>query len=115
MSDGTAQTSSDGELGGVAPADFSELGAGTGFGSPADLRLLSEVPLNVTVELGRAVVKVRDMLGLREGSVIELNRAPGAAVDVVVNGKLVARGDVVVVDDEFGVRVTELVDPEAGS
>ncbi len=96
---------------GVAPADLVELGPGASPGAPADLRLLSEVPLDVTVELGRAVMKVRNLLSLREGSVIELNRAPGAPVDVLVNGRLVARGDVVVVDDEFGVRITEVLDP----
>lgn len=98
----------------VAPADFAELGHGQPPGPAADLRLLSDIPLNVTVELGRTVVRVRDLLALREGSVIELDRSPGAPVDVVVNGRLVARGDVVVVDDEFGVRVTEVVDPGEG-
>ena len=66
--------------------------------------------MNVTVELGRAVMQVRDLLSLRQGSIIELDRAAGAAVDVLVNGTLVARGEVVVIDDELGVRVTELVE-----
>ncbi|GIV00938.1 MAG: hypothetical protein KatS3mg014_2553 [Actinomycetota bacterium] len=102
----------DGTMGtGVAPVELDELGPGVAPGAAADLRLLSEVPLDVTVELGRAVMKVRNLLSLREGSVIELNRAPGAPVDVLVNGRLVARGDVVVVDDEFGVRITEVLDP----
>lgn len=100
---------------GVAPADLVELGPGASAGMPGDLRLLSDVPLDVTVELGRAVMKVRHLLSLREGSVIELNRAPGAPVDVLVNGRLVARGDVVVVDDEFGVRITEVLDPAAAT
>lgn len=98
---------------GVAPADLVELGPGSPSGAAGDLRLLSEVPLEVTVELGRAVMKVRNLLSLREGSVIELNRTPGAPVDVLVNGRLVARGDVVVVDDEFGVRITEVLDRAA--
>lgn len=93
----------------VAPAEFEELGPGVPSGGPADLRLLSEVPLIVTVELGRTHMRVRNLLRLREGSVIELDRAPGSPVDVFVNGKLVARGDVVVVDEEFGVRVTEVL------
>ena len=95
----------------VAPASFADLGAGRGPGAAADLRMLSDVPLDVTVELGRAVMKLRDLLTLAEGSVIELNRALGAPVDVIVNGKLVARGDVVVVGDDFGVRVTEVLSP----
>ncbi|HXF73249.1 MAG TPA: flagellar motor switch protein FliN [Actinomycetota bacterium] len=99
----------------VARAEFAELGPGPGPEAPADIQLLAEVPLTVTVELGRALMRVRDLLALREGSVIELDRAPGSSVDVMVNGKLVARGDVVVVEDEFGVRVTEVVDPGGGS
>jgi flagellar motor switch protein FliN/FliY len=98
----------------VAPATFSELGRGVEPQAPMDVRLLADIPMNVTVELGRAVLKVRDLLALREGSVVELDRAPGATVDIVVNGRLVARGDVVVVDDDFGVRVTEVLDPEKG-
>lgn len=97
----------------VSRAEYADLPAGSPapVGEANDLRLLSEVPLHVTVELGRTVMRVRDLLALREGSVIELDRAPGSVVDVVVNGRLVARGDVVVVDDEFGVRVTEIIDP----
>ena len=99
----------------VAPASFADLGAGRGPGAPADLRMLSDVPLDVTVELGRAVMKLKDLLTLAEGSVIELNRTLGAPVDVIVNGKLVARGDVVVVGDDFGVRVTEVLSPGESS
>jgi flagellar motor switch protein FliN len=95
----------------VAPASFADLGPGRGPGAPADLRMLSDVPLDITVELGRAVMKLKDLLTLAEGSVIELNRTLGAPVDVIVNGKLVARGDVVVVGDDFGVRVTEVLSP----
>jgi flagellar motor switch protein FliN len=93
----------------VAAAELPELGAGAGPGAGAGLHLLTDVELNVTVELGRVRLKVRDLLRLAEGSVIELDRAVGAPVEVLVNGSVVARGDVVVVDDELGVRVTELV------
>jgi flagellar motor switch protein FliN/FliY len=72
--------------------------------------MISDIPLSVTVELGRTTMKVRDLLALHEGAVVELDRAPGATVDIVVNGKVVARGDVVVVDEDFGVRITEVVD-----
>jgi flagellar motor switch protein FliN/FliY len=75
-----------------------------------NIRLLSDIPLEVTVELGRAVLTVSDLLALRPGSVVELT-ASASTVDVVVNGRLVARGDVVVVEDSFGVRVTEIVEP----
>jgi flagellar motor switch protein FliN len=93
----------------VAAAELPELGSGAGLGAGAGLHLLTDVEMNVTVELGRVRLKVRDLLRLAEGSVIELDRAVGAPVEVLVNGSVVARGDVVVVDDELGVRVTELV------
>jgi flagellar motor switch protein FliN len=99
----------------VAPASFADLGPGRGPGAPADLRMLSDLPLDVTVELGRAVMRLRDLLTLVEGSVIELNRSLGAPVDVIVNGKLVARGDVVVVGDDFGVRVTQVLSAGDGA
>lgn len=93
----------------VAPAAYPDLGPGAAPGRSADLDLLADVELAVTVELGRVRLKVRDLLKLVEGSVVELDRAAGAPVDVLVNGSVVARGDVVVVDDELGVRVTELI------
>ncbi len=93
----------------VAPAAFPELAGNVGPGASRDLTLLSDVPMDVTVELGRAVLQVRQLLGLREGSIVELDRDAGAAVDVLVNGTLIARGDVVVIDDDLGVRITEIV------
>ncbi|MTV27333.1 flagellar motor switch protein FliN [Nitriliruptoraceae bacterium ZYF776] len=86
-----------------------ELTPGAGFGSPADLHLLADVELTVTVELGRVRLPLRDLLRLQEGTVVELDRLAGAPVDVLANGTPVARGDVVVVGDELGVRIAELV------
>jgi flagellar motor switch protein FliN/FliY len=106
----------------VEPARFPDLGPDLGPGATLDgsfpragaqaldIRLLSDIPLEVTVELGRAVLTVHQLLALRPGSVVELT-AGASTVDVVVNGRLVARGDVVVVGDSFGVRVTEIVEP----
>ncbi len=83
------------------------------FGIPADqkdnLKLLMGVPLEITVEIGTAKRKVKDILEFTQGTVIELERQAGAPVDVVVNGNLIARGDVVVIDDNFAVRITEIV------
>ena len=73
------------------------------------LDMLHDVEMAVTVELGRARMTVREILGLAPGTVVELDRAAGAPVDVVVNGTLIARGEVVVIDEEFGIRVTEIV------
>ena len=73
------------------------------------LEALSDVELAVTVELGRTRMLLRDVLDLLPGSVIELDRAAGSPVDLLVNGTLIARGEVVVVDEEYGVRITEVV------
>jgi flagellar motor switch protein FliN len=93
----------------VAPVAFSDLGPGVEAHRPADIDLLADVDLTVTVELGRVRMKLRDMLRLVEGSVVELNRLAAAPVDILVNGSVLARGEVVVVDDELGVRITELL------
>ena len=72
---------------------------------------LYDVRLNVDVELGRAELKVKDILALRPGSVVELNRLAGDPVEVIVNGKLIARGEVIVIDENFAVRVTDILSP----
>ena len=71
--------------------------------------LLMGVSLNVSVEIGRTKRKIKDIVDFGQGTVIELNKQAGAPVDIVVNGQLLARGDVVVIDDNFGVRITEIV------
>ncbi len=73
------------------------------------LSLLHEVEMGVTAELGRRRMTVRDLLALTPGAVIELDRAAGSPVDVLVNGTLIARGEVVVIDEEFGIRISEIV------
>jgi flagellar motor switch protein FliN/FliY len=73
------------------------------------LDVLMDVPLEITVELGRARRLLEEVLALAAGSVIQLDRLAGEAVDVLVNGELVARGEVLVIDESFGVRITELV------
>ena len=93
----------------VAPAALPDLGQGVGPGAQQELDLLADVSMDVTVELGQVRMRVSDLLRLGEGTVIELDRAVTAPVDVLVNGSLVARGDVVVVGDELGVRITEIV------
>jgi flagellar motor switch protein FliN len=93
----------------VAPVEFPDLTPGAGPGAPGDLNLLSDVELTVTVELGRIKLPLRELLRLQEGTVVELDRLAGAPVDVLANGTPVARGDVVVVGDELGVRVSELI------
>ncbi len=93
----------------VAPVGYPDLGPGAEAGPAGDLDLLSDVALTVTVEIGRVRMPLRELMRLVEGSVIELSRLATAPVDVLVNGSVIARGEVVVVDDELGVRITELL------
>lgn len=74
------------------------------------IELLRGVVMEVTVELGRTRMSVRDLLSLAPGAVLELDRAAGSPADLLVNGQLIARGEVVVVDEEFGLRITEVID-----
>lgn len=87
-------------------------GAGPDGGAGAasrDLSFVMDIPLEISVELGRTRLKIEDLLSLGSASVIELDRFAGEPVDVLVNRKLIARGECVVVHDKFGVRLTEVV------
>jgi flagellar motor switch protein FliN len=81
-------------------------------GADTDIGLLLEVPLSISVELGRTSLTIRELLALGQGSILQLDRHAGEPVDVLVNGKRLARGEVVVIDEDFGIRVTEVVTPE---
>lgn len=83
------------------------------FGGAERLDLLSNVEMDVTAELGRTRMTVRELLSLTPGVVVELDRMAGSPIDLFVNGTLIARGEVVVIDEEFGVRITEIVTPSA--
>lgn len=84
------------------------------LGGTDRLDLLSNVEMDVTAELGRTRMTVRELLSLMPGVVVELDRMAGSPIDLFVNGTLIARGEVVVIDEEFGVRITEIVSPGAG-
>ena len=86
-----------------------DLGEQLGKEQAQNLDLIMEVPLQVTVEIGRARQKVQDILEFSKGSLVVLDKLAGDQVDLFVNGKCIARGDVVVIDDNFGVRITEIV------
>lgn len=75
------------------------------------LELLLDVPLQVSVELGRARMTIQDLLSLTQGHVVELDKVAGEPLDILVNDRLVARGEAVVVNDKFGVRITDIVSP----
>ncbi len=79
--------------------------------SHRNLSLIMDIPLRVAVELGRTKMVVNDLLNLGQGSVIELNKLAGEPMEVLVNDKLVARGEAVVVNEKFGVRLTDIISP----
>lgn len=97
------------------PAGFPDRGAGNNAGTdasmPRGLELILDIPLEVTVELGRVQMLIRDVLELSSGSIVELDRVAGEPVDLLVNGRLMARGEVVVIEDNFGIRITEIISP----
>lgn len=76
-----------------------------------NLDFILDIPLKVSVELGRAQVVIKDLLQLGQGSVLELDKLAGEPLEVLVNGKLVARGEVVVVNEKFGIRLTDIISP----
>ncbi|HUA72117.1 MAG TPA: flagellar motor switch protein FliN [Solirubrobacteraceae bacterium] len=100
--------------------ELEQLSAGAGDPAPGvnavgDLRRLSAVPVDLSVEMGRTRMTVGETLELRQGSIITLNRMAGEPVDLLVNGTAIARGEVVVIDEQFGLRVTEVLgQPQAG-
>lgn len=93
-------------------AQFDALQA-DGNGASADLNLdvILDVPVNLSLEVGRTRMSIRNLLQLNQGSVIELERGAGEPLDVYVNGTLIAHGEVVVINDRFGVRLTDVVSP----
>ena len=76
-----------------------------------NLDFILDIPLKVTVELGRTSVIIKDLLQLGQGSVLELDKLAGEPLEVLVNGKLVARGEVVVINEKFGIRLTDIISP----
>ncbi|MDN5379644.1 flagellar motor switch protein FliN [Thermodesulfobacterium sp.] len=91
------------------PASFEELSPTQKGGLHPDLEFILDIPLEISVEIGRTKMLIRDLLKLNQGSIIELEKFAGEPVEVYVNGKLMAKGEVVVVNDRFGVRVTEII------
>ncbi len=95
----------------VKNVDFPQFDAAEGDEPVGNMNMLMDVPMEVSVELGRTNLQVKEILNLGAGSIIELDRLAGEPVDLLINGRLVARGEVVVIDENFGVRVTSIVSP----
>lgn len=96
---------------GASPAPFGTLSPEGSVGGELNLEVLLDVPVTLQLEVGRARVPIRNLLQLNPGSVIELERGAAEPLDVYVNGTLIAHGEVVVVNDRFGVRLTDVVSP----
>ncbi len=87
--------------------------AGVPLNAPREnIEMLLDVDLDVTIELGRSLLSIKRILELAPGSIVELDRMAGEPVDLMVNNKVVARGEVVVIDESFGIRIVSLVSPE---
>jgi len=94
----------------VKPASFDTL-KGQSTGSIANIEMILDIPVTVSVELGRCKMIVNDILQLGQGSVIELDKLAGEPMEILINGKLIARGEVVVVNEKFGIRLTDIISP----
>jgi flagellar motor switch protein FliN/FliY len=90
---------------------MAEEGVEPGSAGDVNLDVILEVPVTLSLEVGRTRIPIRNLLQLNQGSVVELDRAAGDPLDVFVNGTLVAHGEVVIVNDKFGIRLTDVVSP----
>ena len=87
------------------------IAATMGLGSEVNLDVILDVPVTMAMEVGRTKISIRNLLQLNQGSVVELDRAAGEPLDVFVNGTLVAHGEVVVINEKFGIRLTDVISP----
>ena len=97
----------------VSPAAFTNFASSGPAGAAAgnDINMILDIPVQLTVELGRTRIPIKHILQLAQGSVVELDALAGEPMDVLVNGYLIAQGEVVVVNDKFGIRLTDIVTP----
>ena len=114
MTDATATQESPRNRGArVSPVEFGQLDEVVTAGPLGTMELLLDVRVRLSVQLGRAQLSIREVLGLGPGSVVELDKPANEPVDILVNDRLIAHGEVVVVDENFGVRVLDIVSPQA--
>ncbi|WP_428603157.1 flagellar motor switch protein FliN [Sedimenticola sp.] len=92
-------------------AQFQELTSDSGQGGEVKLDAILDVPVTISMEIGRTQISIRNLLQLNQGSVVELDRLAGEPMDVLVNGTLIAKGEVVVVNEKFGIRLTDIISP----
>lgn len=95
----------------VSTPSFANFTPTAGSGPAGDINMILDIPVQLTVELGRTRIPIKNILQLAQGSVVELDALAGEPMDVLVNGYLIAQGEVVVVNDKFGIRLTDIVTP----
>ena len=95
----------------VEKASFQDFTAPAGTAQKNDIDFILDIPVQLTVELGRTKIAIKNLLQLAQGSVVELDGMAGEPMDVLVNGCLIAQGEVVVVNDKFGIRLTDIITP----
>jgi flagellar motor switch protein FliN/FliY len=113
MAEAAGAGDSDKENNNVRAAPMEEFGSdsvNTSKGSP-DLDVIMDIPVTISMEVGNTMIPIRNLLQLNQGSVIELDRLAGEPLDVLVNGTLIAHGEVVMVNDKFGIRLTDVISP----
>jgi|TARA_B110000495_G_C22693193_1_gene408468 flagellar motor switch protein FliN/FliY len=98
----------------LAPGDAADRSDGGAAGQidGDKMKVLENIEVNMSIEVGRTDISIRDLLRLNEGSVVELDRLAGEPLDILVNGTMIAKGEVVMVGERFGIRFSEIVDPE---
>ncbi len=100
----------------ASPVELSPIDTAAAKGQKPDeavnLKMILDLPVDIQAELGQTRMSIREVLKLGQGSVIQLDRSAGSSADIIVNGKLIGQGDVVVVDENFGIRITKLISPE---
>lgn len=91
--------------------EFEQVGSGQSPEDNPDLDVILDIPVTISMEVGRTAITIRNLLQLNQGSVIELDRLAGEPLDILVNGTLIAHGEVVVVNEKFGIRMTDVISP----
>ena len=95
----------------MQPVQFAPLRENELASVPQNIDIIMDVPLDVSVELGKAKKTIKEILDLHQGAIIQLDKLAGEAVDLMVNGKLIAKGEVVVIDEAYGIRITTIISP----
>lgn len=105
-------TASGGATDGVERAEFQDLSDSTALcGTETNMDVILDIPVTISMEIGRTEISIQNLLQLNQGSVVELDRLAGDPMDVLVNGTLIAHGEVVVVNEKFGIRLTDVISP----